>query len=202
MLRALGVAREPMTAARRKVSRSLRSFIAWIAVLSGIGACGALLVPSRASAYEGQLTLGAEVGYAQVLGQTDLSRRAVTVGAASSIGINDVISLRGRLAYGYHPAGDSVHVGVGGVEALYLVDVLEVVPYFGLGAGAIFTARDAGYGIDVAGHGVIGLEWLASWDWLLGIDVRPYVLPLHLNEAGVEPVYFTVSVRASLIFDL
>jgi hypothetical protein len=155
-----------------------------------------------AHGYENQLTLGAELGYGQILTGTELPAHGLMSGIAASVGINDVWSFRGRLAYTYHPGAAPLHVQVAGAEVLYLLDVLEWVPYFGLGLDGFATVQEGEPGGDLAAHAVVGIEWLASWDWLLGLEVRPYVLPLSLADRGVDPVYLTVNLRASLIFDL
>lgn len=159
-----------------------------------------MLLPSEARAYEDQLTLGVDTGYALVL--VDGASHGWTAGLDASVGLGDLFSLRGRAGYAFHPQGGGLHVAAAGAEVLYLLDVLEWVPYFGIGADGFFMAREGNNRGDLGLHGVLGVEWLASRDWLLGLDIRPYVLPLAFRDAPLEPIYLTVTLRYSLIFDL
>ncbi|MFW6066755.1 MAG: hypothetical protein ACOC97_00335 [Myxococcota bacterium] len=160
----------------------------------------AALPPGSARAYEDQVTLGLDAGYALALG--DGTAHGVTAGLEASIGLGDVLSLRGRLGYGHHPGGDGLHVAVAGGELLYVLDVLEWVPYFGLGADAFMTVASGDARGDLGLHAVVGLEWLGSRDWLVGLDIRPYLLPLAFDEDPLDPVYLSITLRYSLIFDL
>jgi hypothetical protein len=162
-----------------------------------------LLLPSvSALAYEDEVTLGLEAGYGRVLGTTPAPEQGPVIGLTSSVGIGDVWSVRGRLSYGVHPGTPSLHLGVAGAEVLYLLDVLEWVPYFGAGLDGLFSVSGGNLAGDLAAHAVVGIEWVVSWDWLLALEARPYVLPLELGETGLDPVYLTVTVRASLRFSL
>jgi hypothetical protein len=154
--------------------------------------------PSGARAYEDQLTLGVDLGYA--LATTD--GHGFTFGLEASVGLGDLFSLRGRVGYSQHPAGEVLHVGLAGLEILYLLDVMEWVPYFGVGADAFVFASVDGHRFDPGFHAVVGIEWLASRKWLMGLDLRPYVLPLAFRDEPLNPVYFTITLRLSLIFDL
>ncbi|MFW5876662.1 MAG: hypothetical protein ACOCXM_07990 [Myxococcota bacterium] len=160
----------------------------------------AMLPASGTRAYEDQLTVGVDTGYALVLAEG--ASHGWTVGADASVGLGDLFSLRGRAGYGFHPQGGGLHVAAAGAEVLYLLDVLEWVPYFGVGADGFFMALDGSTRGDLGLHAVLGVEWLASRDWLLGLDVRPYVLPLAFRDAPLDPIYLSVTLRYSLIFDL
>ncbi len=158
--------------------------------------------PSHASAYDQQWTLGIDAGYGAVLFDTPLPRHGIAFGADASIGLNDIWSLRARIGWAVHPGASTLHVASFGAELLYLVDVVEVVPYFGAGLDAIATIYEGRLGVEPAVHAVIGAEYLVSRAWLLGLDVRPYLLPLSLSDTGLSPAYLTITLRASLMFDL
>lgn len=151
-----------------------------------------------AHAYEDQITLGAELGYA-ASAETALPAHGASVGAAGSLGLSDTWSLRGRLAYAWHPAERPGHVGIAGAEIVYLLDVLQVVPFFGLGADALAVSHGGEFGIDPAVHAVIGVDYLLDWDWTLGFEARPM-----LRIAGLmEPrMYVMANVRLSFVFDM
>lgn len=158
------------------------------------------MAPAGARAYEEQLTVGVDAGYA--LASFDGATHGLTVGVDGSVGLGDLFSLRARAGYGLHPEDPTTHVAMAGAEVVYLLDVLEWVPYFGVGVDGFVTARDGDTRGDLGLHAVVGLDWLASRDWLLGLDIRPYLLPLAFDDAPLDPVYLTVTLRASLIFDL
>lgn len=156
-----------------------------------------------ARAYEDQVTVGLEAGYGVVLANDALPAHGIDVGVVVDIGLSDAWSIRPRLAYVGHPArsGGALHVGFAGVEVVYLLDILEWVPFFGLGLDGIATIRNGEFGADIAAHAVLGIDWLPNRDWAFGLAVRPYVLPLSLATNGVDPVYLSVTLRASLVFD-
>jgi hypothetical protein len=159
-----------------------------------------LAVPRTAAAYEDQLTLGVDTGYA--LAAMNGPSHGVAVGLNSSVGLGDMFSLRGRLGYAHHPHGEGMHVAAAGAEVIYLIDVLEWVPYFGLGVDGFAFIQGGDHRFDLGFHAVVGIEWLASRDWLIGLDLRPFVLPLAFGDAPLDPVYFTATLRFSFIFDL
>jgi hypothetical protein len=156
--------------------------------------------PSPTHAYEDQLTVGLDTGYA--LAMMNGASHGIAVGLNASVGLGDLFSLRGRVGYGHHPHGAGLHAGSAGAEVIYLLDVLEWVPYFGLGADGFVFASGGDHRFDLGLHAVVGIEWLASRDWLIGLDIRPFVLPLAFRDAPLDPVYFTTTLRFSFIFDL
>ncbi|MBX3249631.1 MAG: hypothetical protein KF901_20815 [Myxococcales bacterium] len=156
---------------------------------------------SEARAYEDKITLGVGVGYAAVLANPDLPTHGARLAVEVGIGLNDAWSLTPRFEYVLHPATSALHVGLLGVEVTYALDIVAVVPVFGLGLDAIGTVRGGSFGADIAAHVVVGLDWLVSRTWLLGLDVRAYFLPLSLAETGVDPVYLTAGLRVAFVFD-
>lgn len=175
---------------------SVRSAVALAAVLAS------LVLAGEARAYEDKLTFGVEAGYGLVAVPSALPEHGVLVGISSSIGLNDIWSLRGHIDYGYHPAGEPLHVLVLGAEILYLLDVVQFVPYFGLGIDGLGTYYEDQAGLELGAHAVLGIEYLLSRDQLIGFDLRPHVLPLSVNRELLEPVYITATLRFSFVFDL
>jgi hypothetical protein len=171
-----------------------------LALVAALVALPAL--PSGARAYEDQLTLGVDLGYALATTDGPQGPHGFTFGLEASVGLGDLFSLRGRIGYSQHPVGEVLHVGSAGLEVIYLLDVMEWVPYFGVGADAFVFASVDGHRFDPGLHAVVGIEWLASRKWLMGLDLRPYVLPLAFRHEPLNPVYFTMTLRLSLIFDL
>lgn len=156
---------------------------------------------TRARAYEDQYTLSVDAGYAAVLANPDLPTHGIQVGIGASLGLTAGWSLRGRLAYAAHPASETLHVASVGAEVYYVLDILRFVPFVGIGIDGIGTIQSGAFGADLGLHAVLGLDWLVSRDVLVGLDVRPYVLPFSLAENGIDPVYLTVDIRVALVFD-
>jgi hypothetical protein len=124
-------------------------------------------------------------------------------GVAGSVGIDDAFSARLHAAYAFHPAPvDSFHVVLGSLEVIYLLDVLEIVPFGGLGADALGTFFAGRAGVDLGAHLVLGVDYLVSREVLIGADVRAYYLPLDVSVDGVDPVYLTLGARLELIFEM
>jgi hypothetical protein len=117
---------------------------------------------------------------------------------AGSVGLTGVWTLRGRVSYALHPDDHAMHVMLAGAELLYLIDVVEVVPYFGLGVDGIGHARDGHVSIDAASHLVVGLDYLLSRDVALGIDVRALALWTALDH---DPAYVAAVATITWMFD-
>lgn len=181
-----------------RVSRPARA-------LAALGlALGALAsAPSPAAAYEDQATLFVDLGYASALGNDALSPHGVIGGVGGSWGINDAWTLRGRLAWAGHPR--DLQVGIVGVEVFYMLDILKLVPFAGLGVDGVGALSDDGTGTTFrptfAVHAVVGLDWLIDRRFILGLDIRPHLLPLGFDDDALPPFYLSASLRLSIVFD-
>jgi len=158
-------------------------------------------LPSAAFAYEDEVTFSIGTGYAAVLANPDLPTHGARLAVDVGIGLNDAWTLTPRAEWVFHPSSSLLHVGIVGLELSYAFDILEIVPWFGLGVDGIGTLRDGAFGVDLAIHAVIGLDWLVTRDWLIGLDVRPYVLPFSLATNGIDPVYLTIGVHVGYGFE-
>lgn len=158
-------------------------------------------LPSVASAYEDKLVLTLDVGYAAALANDDLPTHAFSGGIGLDFGIRDAWSLRLRVAQAYHPSSEPLHVTIAGIEAVYLLDILQFVPFFGVGLDGIATVYDGDFGIDLGLHIVAGGDWLLARKWLLGFAVRAYFLPFSLADNGVDPVYLSASLKVGIVFE-
>lgn len=159
-----------------------------------------VLTATPARAYEDQATLSLDAGMGFAL-SNDAPTIGITGGIGGTLGIGDAWMLGARLGYSGHPGSPALHVGTAGVEAIYLVDILEWVPFFGLGTDVVFAHHGQG-SANWALHAIAGLDWSFSREWLVGVDARIYVLPLSLDEAGIEPAYLQVGLRISKVIDL
>jgi hypothetical protein len=175
----------------------VRRALVALAVSSILG----LAVP--VSAYEDQGTLGVEAGYGVVvITDTTLPQHGALFGLELGFGLGDQFTVRAHADYGYHPGEDEMHLVLFGAEVLYLLDIVQVVPYFGLGIDGIATVYQDAAGLELGFHLTVGVEYLLSRHWLVGLDVRPHFLPITLAEGRVDPVYIAATLRVSWLFDL
>ncbi|MEO0323618.1 MAG: hypothetical protein AAF447_11725 [Myxococcota bacterium] len=163
---------------------------------------GALLAsPSRGHAYEEQWSLELDAGYAQALPAEDAPGSGLQLGLTAGYGPNDVFTLRLRGSYALHPAGDPFHVAMVGVEAVYLLDVLTWVPYFGGGVAGVLSARDGRRRGDLALTAVVGVDYLVRRDLLVGVEARGAVLPTGFASGAFEPGLLSVALKVGWLFD-
>jgi hypothetical protein len=187
------------------------------AFASALLSCATLLglfggsLRERAHAYEEQLSVDVAVGYARVTHSDTLSSRpappsstlpanlpAIDLGV--SLGISDWLVLRGALGYGLllDKQKQTYHLGRARVELAYLIDIVQWVPFVGLGAGLWLIDTRSELAPRGAGHLVFGLDYLATRSWTLGVDVRTGFL-----FGGGQVVNFTEGqLRLSRMFEL
>ena len=138
----------------------------------------ACLVPTRAVAYEDAWLLEAGLGGTamepDLLGPSEqgLLGAALSLGAAR--GLDDAWSVRLRAEWTplFQGAGPLLETGAIGLDFLYAIDLLEVVPYAGLGAGAmLLTASTGDARLLPTVRLALGLDWLLGWSHVLGLEV-------------------------------
>lgn len=184
---------------RRDVPRA----VAFAALALGL----ALGSPSNARAYEDRASFALELGWGVVGSSAPLPTHGLVSGIGVGFGLNDTWELRVDAAYAVHP--ETLHRLRTSVEILYLVDVIQVVPFVGLGAGASFSFTtampplppDGNVAIrpDLEAHIVAGFDVLLDRDWTIGLVVRPI---FQLTSAADDLFYLTVTARAQLLVDL
>ena len=159
-----------------------------------------LLVPGALHAYEDQASLGVDVGYAYATTKT-LPHSGAMLGLEASLGLDDIWTVRAFASYSLHPGARSLSVATFGAELLYLIDVLEWVPYFGAGVTGIGSWFDIAPRVstELGVHPVVGLDWLVSRQLVLGLVVRPEFLVTAWDR---DPIYLSVGLSASLLLDL
>lgn len=158
----------------------------------------AAALPSSAHAYEDQLSFGVGLGYAYAT-RSDSSHHGGYVNLEASLGLSSTWSLRGLLGFGHHPAQPRLSEGVLGIEAVYLVDVLEFVPYAGLGVDGLVSITPKHERFALGAHPVVGIDWLLDRSFLLGLCARPTFV---LSELDRGPLYLSVSISATWLLDL
>ena len=162
--------------------------------------CAALVyvaVATPARAYEDHVTVGAGAGYAYSAAE-GWPHHGAMFDLSASVGMGPVWSVRAHASYALHPGERSQHAMLLGGDLLYLVDVLEVVPYFGVGAGGIARARRDDLELDAAAHLVLGVDYLISRELTLEFEARPYLL---VTELSGQPFYGTVGAAVVFMFD-
>jgi hypothetical protein len=157
--------------------------------------CIAVAAPARA--YEDQLTVGAGAGYAYAASSA-LPRSGVIFDLSASAGLGPAWSVRARASYALHPDDQPLHAMLLGGDLLYLIDVVELVPYFGAGASGVGRAYRDEFELDAAAQLVVGLDYLISRELTFELEARPYLL---LTELDRDPFYGAVSASVVFMFD-
>jgi hypothetical protein len=162
---------------------------------------GALLFclssPGRASAYEDQQTIGVGAGYAHSISDTEPAPGA-RLEISGSTGVSLAWTARARLSYGMHPDADPLHVGMAAVEILYIIDVLEFVPYFGAGTSVLASARSDVLRAYPAVHAVLGVDYLMSRELAFELDLSGHA---RLTALDTDPLYLTATVSLVWMLD-
>jgi len=150
-----------------------------------------------AAAYEDKIALSAGVGYAAWPGIE--APHGATFDLQVGIGLSPTWQLRGGAAYALHPDhGPALPTAGLRAEAVYMVDIVELVPFAGLGISALTALRDHDAEVEPAGHFVAGVAYWLSFDWLIELDIRAHILP---DEIERSPLYFVSMVSLVLALD-
>jgi hypothetical protein len=167
-------------------------------------ACGVSALSSPAAAYEDQLTVEAGVGYAHALDASADAQSGLPWSLAASIGLDDVWTMKATTAYALHPADAGArHVVIAGAELVYVVDILEIVPFFGAGLDVFAAWRGPEQDLDAAAHLVFGADYLLTRSLFVGVEVRPHLLLTRLgNDDGRTPLYVTALARIGVGWEL
>lgn len=146
----------------------------------------ALGVATGARADEEQLGVELAVGYGYLGHNETLSTRPLTLESALptnlpvvdlgvSLGLGDWVVLRGALGYGalLEDPLKTRQLGRIRIEAAYLIDIVQWVPFLGLGGG-LWLVQGLDKGVAAWGdtHIVFGIDYLATRTWTVGLDVR------------------------------
>ena len=162
-------------------------------------AAACLLACGEARAYEEQTSLDVSVGYVGLLDADHLPPHGASLALGSSVGLSSTLTLRGDVAAllladdaRTRPAGRAR------IEGLYLFDVLQVVPFAGVGLDLLVGEGRSGNVVARPGvHLVVGADYLLSRAWTLGLDVRGGVA---LESGGVLGSV-DVALRVSRLFE-
>lgn len=152
-----------------------------------------------AYAYENHLTFSAGAGYAAALAQTPTPRHGVATQLAIGIGLGDLFELRLLVPYTIQFDQTVLHRVSPGLEFVYLFDLLEIVPFFGAGIDLPSSFYQDEDRVDFAAHAVVGVDWLLSREWAIGLEARPYLMITALER---EPTWLTALVRALWLYEV
>jgi hypothetical protein len=175
---------------------------AFVAVLGSVWWMWVTAQPAQA--YEDQASIDAELHYGHAVSDTEPAHGA-GIGLGASLGLDNVLTFRGQLSWSLHPhRPDALSVFILTGELLYVVDVLEIVPYFGVGLDGVIMAnridRDgAATRADFGVHPVLGVDWLLSRELAVGLQIRSVLLLTALDR---DPLYLKAGATLSYLLDL
>jgi hypothetical protein len=157
---------------------------------------------STAQAYERQLGVFVGAGYTGIATTTPYPPHAVAASVGVGVGLSDVWEIRGHVDYGFHVA--AMHRLGLGVDLVYLVDVLSVVPYLGVSVSGALALLDPSLAMgevrgDFLAGGLAGLDVLLGREWTIGVEVRVNVGVTDFDRAGL---LITGLCRAQALFEI
>jgi len=140
---------------------------------------GLLSATNTARAYEDEFGIAAAAGYSLARGH-GRNLQGVSVGTILDYGLAEYWSIRARLDYAFFPGtglDPNIHNATLGTEFIYSVDVVTLVPFAGAGLDVRGWHERSETDLLPAAHAVLGVDYLASRDWIFGVDVRGFVTP-------------------------
>lgn len=174
--------------------RASGSFAVLVAALAAL-----LTTPRLARAYEEQVSADLALGYGVLSANPTLPLHLTGVDAGAAVGMSDWLVARVGLGYATLLGGDeALHVGRGRLELAYVLDVVQWVPLFGLGGGLWALDDASGLRMRPTGHLWLGVDYLASREWTIGVDVRSG----GLWQRGELSSFTEAQVRFSRMFEL
>jgi hypothetical protein len=156
----------------------------------------AIATPSAAFGYEDQLAVGLDLGYAQVAAAP--GGAGFGGGPQAKLGLDDTWNLYAAGFYAFHPE-DSLHVGTLAAGVEYVFDVLQWIPWGGFGIEALGAAEDGSAGLEAGAQAALGVDYLADRAYSFGLTARWHAV---LSDLERFPIYFTLALRGSLLWDL
>lgn len=157
--------------------------------------------PSSAFAYENQVTVALEVGWAGIPNSTTVPPNGLDLGITAGYGINDAWEIRGLGNFNLLFDDDRLRTGMIGAEAAYLLDIVRFVPIFGFGVDAVVSRfRDETRG-DFAMHALLGVDFLINPRWLVGFSGRGFWVTTN-NRSFLDAIFFTTCARVGVRFDV
>ena len=141
---------------------------------------------------------GAGAGYALAPASSE-GAHGIAFDLHGGLGVGVEWQLRAGLTYAYHPVKTSAaHVGLARTELVYLIDIVDIVPFGGIGVGARVIEAMRPSGVHVGPHAVLGVAYWISFDALLELDVRAHILPGRVSD---DVVYLVSALSLVWTFD-
>ncbi len=161
-----------------------------------------MVFPAPAKAFEDQATVSVDLGYSQIAAaESAIGSAGPTLGLSASVGLSDAFTISGRVGYALHPAEVTAHLLTFHAEVVYLIDILQIVPFVGLGInGAFAFANEAGANLGL--HALVGVDYLVSRKVIVGLDVRVAWLPLELSAPSAGAILIQAGLRVSFAFEI
>ena len=180
----------------------------WRTFCGCLGTALVLLNPGSTRAFEDTLAVGVDAGYAAFVDAP--GRHGFGAGLDLDVGLSDMFSFRARAAYGAFlnetPAARQGHFLGLQLEVIYLIDILDIVPYVGAGLTGAYrfeskkmTADNSFFNGGV--HAALGIEYLFTRAWSLAVDVRVGWLPI-VSYGDESQVHLSAGLRLSRLFEL
>jgi hypothetical protein len=169
-----------------------------LAVASSLAA---LACAAPASAAEGVKRLGVQAGFAGLSSEGSFAgfggglRGGYALTDAWTLAIDATVSSNQVAKKGGRSLVASQSLG-----ALYALDILQIVPYFGafvgvyeLGGGGLPSTQ-----LKLGGQVALGLDWVHSRELTLGLEMRAHALPVAFltSPSNPTPFYATSMLKA------
>lgn len=154
--------------------------------LFGALALGMLVGVPAAAAYEDTIQLGVSAGYAHQLDAEENERRhGLDLTALADFGLNDAWSLRAvaqhQLVFPSAPLRKTALL----FEAAYILDIVRVVPVFGVGIGAATEVREGARAFMPAASAFVSLDILLGRRGVIAPELRILATPFTgLDDAA------------------
>lgn len=157
---------------------------------------------AHATAAEGLKRFGGAAGFAGVAG-SEGSYSGFGGALVADYGLTDAWALAANVTATSNrvtPSGGRSLVLSQAVGVDYALDVINIIPYFGL-YGALYELRGGGLSKTTFKAGAqiaLGLDYLVSRKLFIGLDIRLHALPADIlsNPDNPTPFYMTTFVRA------
>lgn len=165
-------------------------------VVAGVGLAG-LSRPTEVHAYEDVVSVDLGAGYRWFA----LDGHAPTLALGIAYGPTDEWELRGELGYAQvFRDNKNAAVPSARLELGYVLDILSVVPTFGLGIGADYETQAGALTLEA--HLSVGLDYLVSRSLAIGCVLRQSLLVQDLAEAASLGASTEVAFRVRWLFAL
>lgn len=182
----------------------LRSFAAALTTLAAL-AC-ATTTSDRAEAAEGLKSFGVQAGFSGVSG-SEGQFGGYGGAIAGTLGLGDTFALIGNASFTSNQVtavGGRSLVASQAIGLRYALDVIQFVPYVGVLAASYELSGGglASTQFKVGAQIALGVDYLASRKWLVGLELRTHALPNDIvsSPSNPTPFYVTTFVKVEYVW--